>query len=72
MFTTALLACYKLYTPVLDLLDQDHYVVHYKWIGYLTFFILAALLAPIVFWPVIVPHLSDTFIRAMASSIEKD
>lgn len=70
--TTAIAAMYELILPVYRELQAEKAVtplLEYKWIGLSTFFIFCVLVAPLVFFPSIIPKSGVRFREALKTSI---
>lgn len=66
---TSFTCLYELVKPVINQLDSKNVIVEYKYISYITFFLLSVLLAPLVIFPCIVPSAGNRFREALLTSL---
>jgi hypothetical protein len=67
--TTAIMANYRVFTKVLQLLDSEDVLNQNRLLSRFTFFVLSMLAAPILFFVVVSSSLEKTFVNAMIESM---
>ena len=71
--TTALMAAIFLFSPVMSQLKKKeplNSVVEYSFISYSVFFLISLLVAPMMFFSVIIPSFGERFKFSLAQSFE--
>lgn len=70
--TTASAAMYELFIPVMKQIgkvEPKNNIMEYKWITYITFFLLSFITAPLILPSCLVPRFSDRFKEALLKSL---
>ena len=67
--TTAIIANYRIFSNVLNQIDEEDLLNENKFLARATFFVLSVVAAPILFFVVLIPSIEETFTSAMAESI---
>lgn len=68
--TTALVAIFQLFVPSIKSLDSEHNIRQNIFVACFTFFTFSLLLAPVIFFAVIMPSAKERFIEAMSGAFE--
>ncbi|HEY9706379.1 MAG TPA: hypothetical protein V6C58_28340 [Allocoleopsis sp.] len=72
--TTAAAAHYELVSPVfnmLEMINDKHNLIQYRFIASITFFLMNVVIAPIIFLPCVVPKMGVAFREGLLNAFKE-